>query len=65
MNKRVITFFSIALILISQLCSGQVAVEIQNENQKGNAVFLVVTDGESNLSSAREIAVIINRYQFC
>ena len=57
MKKSVIIFFTAILFLTAQICIGQVAADIENQNKKGNAVFLIVTDGGTDLAATKEIAM--------
>ncbi len=54
-------FFTATFFWASQICTAQVSVEIANQNKKGNAVFLVVTNGGIDLPATREIALKANK----
>jgi hypothetical protein len=57
MKKNMNILLAAALILITQSVFGQVSSDIESQNKKGNAVFLVVTDGGNDLASTKEIAM--------
>ena len=57
MKKSLSILLTAAFILITQSVVGQVSSEIENQNKKGNVVFLVVTYGGNDMASTKEIAM--------
>lgn len=56
--KKHMGFLVVAvMLLLAQSSFGQLASDIAKQNKKGNAVFLVVTDGGTDLASTKEIAL--------
>lgn len=45
------------MLFLTQTGFGQLKSDIEKQNKKGNVVFLVVTDGENDLASTKEIAL--------
>lgn len=57
MENKTNIFIIATLLLITNSVFGQLSSEIDNQNKKGNAVFLVVTEGGNDLTSTKEIAL--------
>lgn len=57
MKKSMGILLVAVMLLITQSSFGQLASDIEKQNKKGNAVFLVVTDGGTDLASTKEIAM--------
>jgi hypothetical protein len=57
MKKNIGILLVTVILFLTQSSFGQLKSDIEKQNKKGNAVFLVVTDGGTDLASAKEIAL--------
>jgi hypothetical protein len=57
MKKNLSILLVAVMLFLTQTGFGQLKSDIEKQNKKGNAVFLVVTDGGTDLASTKEIAL--------
>lgn len=57
MKKNLGILLVAVMLFLSQSIFGQLSADIDKQNKKGNVVFLVVTDGGTDLAPTKEIAL--------